>query len=79
VFLCYNANKLLTIYKKEVHFMATDKVQTGLRLDYVMLRKITIIAKKQMRSLNAQLEFITKNYIEIYEKENGEVSLDEDL
>lgn len=59
--------------------MATDKVQTGLRLDYVMLRKITIIAKKQMRSLNAQLEFITKNYIEIYEKENGEVSLDEDL
>lgn len=59
--------------------MTTDKVQTGFRLDFITLRKITIIAKKQMRSLNAQLEFITRNYIELYEKENGEVSLEEDL
>ncbi|MCL2675220.1 MAG: Arc family DNA-binding protein [Firmicutes bacterium] len=57
--------------------MATDKVQTGLRLDYVALRKMTIIAKKQMRSLNAQLEFITQNFIEQYEKEHGKINLDE--
>ncbi|MCL2556345.1 MAG: hypothetical protein FWE03_04950 [Firmicutes bacterium] len=59
--------------------MTTDRVQTGLRLDYVMLRKITIIAKKQMRSLNSQLEFIIKNCVEQYEKENGEINLEEDL
>jgi len=56
--------------------MATDKIQTGLRLDYVSLRKITLIAKKQKRSLNAQLEFIVQKFIEQHEKEEGEVNID---
>ena len=59
--------------------MATDKIQTELKLDFVMLRKITIFVKKQMRSLNAQLEFAVKNNIEQYKKEHGEVNRDEDL
>lgn len=34
--------------------MATNKIQTGLRLEPETLYKITYIAKKQKRSVNAQ-------------------------
>lgn len=51
--------------------MATNKIQTGLRLEPETLFKITYIAKKQKRSLNAQLEYATLECIEKYEKEHG--------
>ena len=51
--------------------MATNKVQTGLRLEAETLSKITIIAKKSKRSLNNQLEFVVQEFVEKYEKENG--------
>ena len=38
--------------------MATDKIQTGIRFHEEMLKKITYIAKKNHRSLNAQLEHL---------------------
>jgi len=41
------------------------------------LRKITLIAKKLKRSLNAQLEFIVQEFIEKYEKDYGLVPLDD--
>jgi hypothetical protein len=56
--------------------MPTNKIQTGIRFTEEMLRKITYIAKKSHRSLNAQLEFITQEYIEAYEKENGEIYIE---
>ena len=60
--------------------MATDKKQTGIRFQPVDLYKISYIAKKNMRSLNAQLEFLAKNCIEEYEKEFGEIPVkDEDI
>lgn len=42
-----------------------------------MLLKITHIAKKNHRSLNAQLEYLTQTCIDEYEKEKGEILLSE--
>lgn len=55
--------------------MPARKIQTGIRFDEEMLRKITYIAKRNHRSLNAQLEFITQQYIEEYEKEKEKIIL----
>lgn len=57
--------------------MATNKIQTGLRLEPETLYKITYIAKRQKRSLNAQLEFATLECIEKYEKEHGVIPMGE--
>ena len=57
--------------------MATSKIQTGIRFEPELLYKITQIAKKNKRSLNAQLEFLTQECVDRYEKENGEIPLDE--
>lgn len=56
--------------------MATNKIQTGLRLEPETLYKITYIAKKQKRSLNAQLEFATIECIEQYEEKHGPIPVD---
>ena len=58
--------------------MATNKIQTGIRFEPELLYKITHIAKKNKRSLNAQLEFLAQNCVEEYEDKNGEIPLDED-
>ena len=58
--------------------MTTYKIQTGLRLEEDMLAKITFIAKKNRRSLNAQLEFITQKCIEEYELNEGEIIINSD-
>ena len=55
--------------------MATTKIQTGIRFEEEMLNKITYIAKKNRRSLNAQLEFLTQQCIEEYELENGKIEI----
>ena len=58
--------------------MATTKIQTGIRFEPEVLGKIAYIAKKNCRSLNAQLEFLTQKCIEQYEKEHGEILLPEE-
>jgi hypothetical protein len=55
--------------------MATNRVQTGLRLEEEILAKITFIAKKQKRSLNAQVEFAVQECIEEYENKHGEIMI----
>lgn len=57
--------------------MATEKIQTGIRFTEDMLLKITHIAKKNHRSLNAQLEYLTQTCIDEYEKAKGEILLSE--
>ena len=57
--------------------MATNKIQTGIRFEPELLYKITQVAKKNKRSLNAQLEFLAMVCVEEYEKENGEITVDE--
>ncbi len=53
--------------------MPTDKIQTGLRLRPEALRKITYIAKREKRSMNAQIEYLIDECIREYEAEYGAV------
>lgn len=53
------------------------KVQTGLRLDEQLLRKVTWIAKDQKRSLNAQLEFVVQEFVKDFERQHGEIRTDQ--
>ena len=55
--------------------MATDKIQTGIRFTEEMLLKISYIAKRNCRSLNAQLEFLSQKCIEEYEIDNGAIQI----
>lgn len=57
--------------------MATNKIQTGIRFEPELLYKITHIAKENKRSLNAQLEYLAQLCVKEYEKENGEIHIDE--
>jgi hypothetical protein len=56
--------------------MATNKIQTGLRLEDEALRKITYIAKQQRRSLNAEIELAVDKAIRDYESEYGRIQID---
>ena len=58
--------------------MAKDRIQTGVRFEEKMLNKITYIAKKNRRSLNAQLEFLAEQCIETYEEKHGEIQLSDE-
>jgi hypothetical protein len=57
--------------------MATNKIQTGIRFEPELLHKISYIAKQNKRSLNAQLEFLAQMSVNEYEKQNGEIIIDE--
>lgn len=57
--------------------MATNKIQTGIRFEPELLYKIAQVAKKNKRSLNAQLEYLAQNCVEEYEQANGEIPIDE--
>lgn len=55
--------------------MATNKVQTGLRLHEALYDKIRMISTMEKRSLNNLIEFVLQKYVEDYEKKNGPVPL----
>lgn len=55
--------------------MATNKVQTGLRLNEVTYEKAKILAVKEQRSLNNFIEHVIQKYIESYESENGPIPI----
>ena len=58
--------------------MATNKIQTGIRFEPELLYKITYIAKRNKRSLNAQLEFLAQECVQRYEAENALIPVDEE-
>ena len=58
--------------------MAVNKVQTGLRMEPELLYQITYVAKKNKRSLNAQLEYLAQCCLERFEAENGPIPMDEE-
>lgn len=57
--------------------MSTNRIQTGIRFEPELLYKITQVAKHNRRSLNAQLEYLAQLCVREFEKENGEIELDE--
>ncbi|MBQ8909994.1 MAG: Arc family DNA-binding protein [Oscillospiraceae bacterium] len=57
--------------------MATNKIQTGIRFEPELLYKISVVAKENKRSLNAQLEYLAQNCVKEFENSNGSIPLDE--
>ncbi len=57
--------------------MATNRIQTGIRFEPELLYKISEVAKKNKRSLNAQLEFLAERCVEDYEAQYGKITVDE--
>jgi hypothetical protein len=53
------------------------KVSTQMRYDEILYEKTKIIAKNEMRTTNAQLEYFMKLGVEAYEKEHGAIELPE--
>lgn len=58
--------------------MATNKIQTGIRFEPELLYKIAYVAKDNMRSLNAQLEYLAQACVKEYEATNGPIPIDEE-
>lgn len=54
------------------------KISTQMRYDEILYEKAKIIAEKEFRSINAQIEYFIKKGVEAYEKENGIILLPED-
>lgn len=48
-----------------------------LRLEDDIREKLRYLATKNCRSLNKEIEFVVRQYIESYEKEHGEIPLPE--
>lgn len=51
--------------------MASNKVQTGLRLSEVTYEKARSLAEMEQRSLNNLIEYVLQRYIAEYERQNG--------
>jgi len=56
--------------------MATNKIQTGLRINENIYKKILFLSKKEQRSLNNLIEYVLQQYVDKYENENGEIPID---
>lgn len=48
-----------------------------MRIDEDIFKKLKQLSKNESRSINKQIEFIIKDYITNYEKENGVIFLEE--
>ena len=58
--------------------MATNKVQTGLRLSEEIYTKTKFLCKKEQRSLNNFIEYVLQKFIAQYETEHGTIPSDWD-
>lgn len=50
-----------------------SKLTTSFRIDETLYQKAKIIAKKERRSINSQLEYFVLQCVEQYEKLHGEI------
>lgn len=57
--------------------MADNKVAFQMRLDETTHKKVKIIADKELRSLNSQLEYFILREVNRYENDYGIISLSE--
>lgn len=53
--------------------MATNKIQTGLRLNEFVYDKLKTIAERESRSLNNLIEYIVLQYVDDYEGKHGSI------
>lgn len=54
--------------------MATNKIQTGLRLNEIAYDKLRILSSREARSLNNLIEYVLQRYIDEYEATHGPIS-----
>lgn len=55
--------------------MPSKKPMIGLRTEQDIIDKLNYIAEYENRSQNKQLEYIVKNYINLFEKEHGIIEI----
>lgn len=58
--------------------MATDKKPISAYVDEQTKKKATIIAKKEGRTLSNYFGFVISKIVQDYERENGEIILNDD-
>lgn len=51
------------------------RISTQVRLDEITWKKLKIIAKKENRNANSQLDYFMRKSVEAYEAEHGPISL----
>lgn len=54
--------------------MPSNLPRLTLRMEQELIDKINRLAEQENRSVNQQITYIVKKYVEQYEKENGRVS-----
>lgn len=54
--------------------MPSDLPRLTVRMEQELIDKVNMIAKKENRSTNQQINYILKKYIEQYEQENGRIN-----
>lgn len=54
--------------------MPSDLPRLTVRMEQELIDKINMIAKKENRSTNQQINYILKKYVEQYEQENGHIN-----
>ena len=55
--------------------MSKQQTSYPLRLNPILKSKVKILAKENSRSINGQLEFMVKKYLQDYEQEHGEIDI----
>ena len=50
-------------------------VYFSLRIDEILNEKLIAISKEEGRSKNSEIEYILKQYVKKYERENGEIAV----
>lgn len=55
--------------------MATNKIQTGLRLNETVYNKLRVLSSRDSRSLNNLIEHVLQRYLDEYEAANGAISV----
>lgn len=56
--------------------MSKSKSTTSIRIDETLFSKLKIIATKEKRSINSQMEHAIEKCVENFEKEYGTISVD---
>ena len=59
--------------------MKSSKVATTVRIDDVLFQKLKIVAEKERRSINSQMEMAFEQCIRNFEKEYGEIIITDEL
>ena len=58
--------------------MAANKIQTGLRLNETVYKKLRVLSDCETRSLNNLIECVLQCYLNEYEAEHGAIQISDE-